>query len=95
MSGHERLDHRQHRPLSAMLPSKAWTFSGNPAWSASRPTVASDSRRRSLENPPSRNPVLGVGLEVRVDTSRAPGCRSQARVSAHAADSFRRDDAFA
>ena len=42
--------------VSALLPSNAWTISGNPAASVSRPTVICGSRRRSLENPGSRNP---------------------------------------
>jgi hypothetical protein len=42
--------------VSARLPSKAETMSGNPSWPVSRPIVICGSRRRSLENPGSRNP---------------------------------------
>ena len=42
--------------VSALLPSKALTMSGNPSWSVSGPMVICGSSRRSLENPLSRNP---------------------------------------
>ena len=42
--------------VSAVLPSNASTISGNPAASVNRPMVICGSRRRSLENPGSRNP---------------------------------------
>ena len=42
--------------VSAVLPSKAWTCSGNPRTSVNNPTVICGSSRRSLENPGSRNP---------------------------------------
>ena len=42
--------------VSALLPSKAETMSGNPSCPASRPMVICGSRRRSLEKPGSRNP---------------------------------------
>jgi len=35
--------------VSAMLPSNAWTISGKPPWSVSRPTVICGSSRRSFE----------------------------------------------
>ena len=55
--------------VSALLPSNASTISGNPAASVSRPTVICGSRRRSLENPGSRNPSPGSVSKYRVDTS--------------------------
>jgi hypothetical protein len=42
--------------VSARFPSKALTISGNPSWPVSGPIVIWGSRRRSLENPGSRNP---------------------------------------
>jgi hypothetical protein len=42
--------------VSALLPSNASTVNGNPVASVSRPMVICGSRRRSLENPGSRNP---------------------------------------
>ena len=42
--------------VSARLPSKAETMSGNPSCPASRPMVICGSRRRSLEKPGSRKP---------------------------------------
>jgi hypothetical protein len=42
--------------ISAVLPSNASTISGNPVASVSSPMVICGSRRRSLENPGSRNP---------------------------------------
>jgi hypothetical protein len=42
--------------VSALLPSNAWTISGNPEASVSNPTVICGSRRRSSESPGSRNP---------------------------------------
>ena len=42
--------------VSARLPSKARTMSGNPSWPVSSPIVICGSSRRSLENPGSRNP---------------------------------------
>ena len=42
--------------VSALLPSNASTASGNPVASVNRPMVICGSRRRSLENPGSRNP---------------------------------------
>ena len=42
--------------VSARLPSNVETMSGKPSWPASRPMVICGSRRRSLENPGSRNP---------------------------------------
>jgi hypothetical protein len=42
--------------VSALLPSKARTMSGNPSCPVSRPIVIWGSSRRSLENPDSRNP---------------------------------------
>ena len=42
--------------VSALLPSNASTVSGNPVASVSSPMVICGSRRRSLENPGSRNP---------------------------------------
>jgi hypothetical protein len=42
--------------VSARLPSKAQTMSGNPSRAVSRPIVIWGSSRRSLENPLSRNP---------------------------------------
>ena len=42
--------------VSALLPSNASSMSGNPRWSVSSPIVICGSRRRSLENPDSRNP---------------------------------------
>jgi hypothetical protein len=42
--------------VSALLPSNAFTVNGNPAASVSRPIVIGGSRRRSVENPGSRNP---------------------------------------
>ena len=41
--------------VSALLPSKAETMSGNPSWAVSSPIVICGSKRRSLENPGSRN----------------------------------------
>jgi hypothetical protein len=42
--------------VSALSPSKALIMSGNPSWPVSSPMVIWGSRRRSLENPGSRNP---------------------------------------
>ena len=42
--------------VSARLPSKAETMSGNPSCPVSSPMVICGSRRRSLEKPGSRNP---------------------------------------
>src|SRR6266536_515427 len=54
--------------VSALLPSNALTISGNPVWSVSRPMVICGSRRRSLENPGSRNPSAASVSKYRVDT---------------------------
>ena len=42
--------------VSALLPSNASTINGKPVASVSSPMVICGSRRRSLENPGSRNP---------------------------------------
>ena len=42
--------------VSAMLPSNAWTISGNPPASVSRPIMICGSSLRSFEKPGSRNP---------------------------------------
>ena len=55
--------------VSARLPSNASTISGNPAWSVSSPMVICGSRRRSLENPGSRNPSPLSVSKYSVDTS--------------------------
>ena len=55
--------------VSARLPSKAATISGNPVASVSSPMVICGSRRRSLENPGSRNPSPASVSKYRVDTS--------------------------
>ena len=67
--------------VSAMLPSNAWTISGNPARSVSRPMVICGSRRRSLENPLSRNPSpVSVSKYERRDVVEHQAGRAQARV---------------
>lgn len=55
--------------VSAVLPSNADTISGNPAASVSRPIVTCGSRRRSLENPLSRNPSPASVSKYKVLTS--------------------------
>jgi hypothetical protein len=55
--------------VSALLPSNALTIRGKPAASASRPTVICGSRRRSLENPGSRNPSPASVSKYSVETS--------------------------
>ena len=55
--------------VSAVLPSNACTFSGNPRTSVSRPTVICGSSRRSLENPGSRNPSPSSVSKYSVVTS--------------------------
>ena len=55
--------------VSARLPSNASTISGNPDASVSSPMVICGSRRRSLENPGSRNPSPASVSKYRVDTS--------------------------
>ena len=55
--------------VSALLPSNADTISGNPDASVSRPMVICGSRRRSLENPGSRNPSPASVSKYKVDTS--------------------------
>ena len=55
--------------VSALLPSNALTMSGNPSWSVSRPMVICGSRRRSLENPRSRNPSPASVSKYKVLTS--------------------------
>ena len=74
--------------VSALLSSNALTISRNPAASASRPMVIWGSRRRSLENPGSRNPSPWSVSKYKVDTSystREAG--PSAACTAHAADS--------
>ena len=55
--------------VSALLPSNASTASGNPEASVSSPMVICGSRRRSLENPGSRNPSPASVSKYSVDTS--------------------------
>jgi hypothetical protein len=55
--------------VSARLPSNASTASGNPEPSVSRPMVIWGSRRRSLENPGSRNPSPSSVSKYSVETS--------------------------
>ena len=55
--------------VSALLPSNASTANGKPAASVSSPMVICGSRRRSLENPGSRNPSPVSVSKYRVDTS--------------------------
>jgi hypothetical protein len=55
--------------VSALLPSNAWAISGNPVASVSSPMVICGSRRRSLENPLSRNPSPASVPKYSVDTS--------------------------
>ena len=55
--------------VSALVPSKALTISGNPEASVSRPMVICGSSRRSLENPLSRNPSPASVWKCSVDTS--------------------------
>jgi hypothetical protein len=55
--------------VSAMLPSNAWTISGNPLASVSSPMVICGSSRRSVENPGSRNPSPSSVSKYKVDTS--------------------------
>jgi hypothetical protein len=75
--------------VSALLPSNASTASGNPVSSVSRPMVICGSRRRSLENPGSRNPSPASVSKYNVDTSYStrlagpsPACRAHATESA-------------
>jgi hypothetical protein len=51
------------------LPSNASTISGNPVASVNNPMVICGSRRRSLENPGSRNPSPASVSKYSVDTS--------------------------
>ena len=55
--------------VSAVLPSNAWTCSGNPRTSVNNPTVIWGSSRRSLENPGSRNPSPSSVSKYNVVTS--------------------------
>jgi hypothetical protein len=55
--------------VSALLPSKACTISGNPAASVSSPMVIWGSSQRSLENPGSRKPSPASVSKYSVDTS--------------------------
>ena len=55
--------------VSALLPSNAVTISGNPVASVSSPIVICGSKRRSLENPDSRNPSPASLSKYSVDTS--------------------------
>ncbi len=55
--------------VSALLPSNASTVSGNPLASVNKPSVICGSRRRSLENPDSRNPSPASVSKYRVLTS--------------------------
>ena len=55
--------------VSAVLPSKACTCSGNPRASANNPTVICGSSRRSFESPGSRNPSPVSISNYRVVTS--------------------------
>ena len=55
--------------VSALLPSNAATDSGNPEASVSSPMVICGSRRRSLENPGSRNPSAASVSKSKVLTS--------------------------
>ena len=55
--------------VSARLPSKADTISGNPAWPVSGPMVICGSSRRSLEKPGSRNPSPASVSKYNVLTS--------------------------
>ena len=71
--------------VSALFPSTAWTISGNPAWSVSSPMAICGSRRRSLENPGSRNPSPASVSKYKVLTSKStrlagpsPACAAQA-----------------
>ena len=75
--------------VSARLPSKACTISGNPVASVSRPMVICGSRRRSLENPGSRNPSPASVSKYKVDTSNITNDVGPSAVcAAHAAASF-------
>jgi hypothetical protein len=69
VGGHERLDRRQHGGGLGPVASNASTISGNPVASVSSPMVIWGSRRRSLENPGSRNPSPSSASKYRVDTS--------------------------
>lgn len=55
--------------VSPRLPSNALTINGNPLASVSSPIVICGSRRRSLENPGSRNPSPASVSKYKVDTS--------------------------
>lgn len=55
--------------VSALLPSNASTIRGKPEVSVSMPRVICGSRRRSLENPGSRNPSPWSVSKERVETS--------------------------
>jgi hypothetical protein len=55
--------------VSALLPSGASPFNGNPLASVSSPVVIPGSRRRSLENPGSRNASPVSVSKYAVDTS--------------------------
>ena len=78
--------------VSARLPSKACTISGNPVASVSSPMVICGSRRRSLENPGSRNPSPASVSKYRVDTSNITSeVGPNAVCAAHAAANFCRN----
>jgi hypothetical protein len=55
--------------VSALLPSKALTMSGNPSAPVSRPMVICGSSLRSLENPLSRNPSPASVSNYKVEQS--------------------------
>lgn len=72
--------------VSARLPSNASTINGNPAASVNRPSVICGSRRRSLENPGSRNPSPASVSKYNVLTSyRTSDAGPSAACLAHAA----------
>ncbi len=79
--------------VSALLPSKASIINGNPVASVNSPTVIWGSRRRSLENPGSRNPSpVWVSKYKRRHVVEHQTRRTQRGPCAHAAASFRRQD---
>jgi len=88
MSGHERLDHRQHGLGLGQVPLEGGDISGNPAWPVSRAMVICGSRRRSLENPGSRNPSpASVSMYKVLTSQRTRLARPSRACAAQTADS--------
>jgi hypothetical protein len=79
-----------------LLPSNASTINGNPPASVNKPMVICGSRRRSLENPGSRNPSPASVSKYNVDTSYSTRLAGHSLAcAAHVAASPARQDCSA